>query len=325
MTPIMAAAIEGAAPGHVAELRDDASLYSSDLAILSEESQRWDLLKIDAPDAWPIVSGGENVVIAVLDTGIDDTCAALKDKVIDHVNFTNSGEFDVRGHGTFVAGIIAAGAENKNSPGLAYNARLLDVKVAEDDGTTDAKKVAKGIIWAVNRGANVINISIVIDQGYPLLEFAVDYAWQKGCVIVAAAGNGASYTPVYPAAYANVIAVAASDKNDDLARWSNRGDWVDVDAPGVNIYSTLPYNRFGTKNGSSFSTALVSGEAALLFTRTMDINNDGLLNNEVCNNILNNCDLTQGVENNRKRINVYDAARAADIIREMLMAKGEEE
>jgi thermitase len=174
------------------------------------------------------------------------------------------------------------------------------------------------VIWAANHGAQVINISVAITAEYPLLEFAVDYAWKKGCVIVAAAGNCASFTPVYPAAYANVIAVAGSDKNDDLARWSNRGDWVDVEAPGVDIYSTLPGNKFVSKNGSSFSTALVSGEAALLFTRTLDIDNDSLVNQEVCNNILNNCDVAQGVENTRKRINVYDGAKAADIIREML-------
>lgn len=239
----------------------------------------------------------------------------MKGKVVDRVNFTSSGGLDVRGHGTFVAGIIAAGADNPGSPGLAYEAKLLDVKVAGDDGSTDARKVADGIIWAANRGAQVINISIVIDQQYAPLELAVDYAWKKGCVIVAAAGNGASSSPVYPAAYANVIAVAASDKNDDLANWSNRGDWVDVHAPGVDIYSTIPGNKYGTKNGTSFSTALVSGEAALLFTKAIDINNNSLFNDEVSNTILNNCDVTQGLENTLKRINVYDAAKAADIIR----------
>ncbi len=318
MTPIMAAAVGTAVPGHVAELRDDASVYITDLPILNQQSIRWDLLKINAPDAWPMVSGGEDVLIAVLDTGIDDTNAALKGKVVDRVNFTSSGDLDVRGHGTFVAGIIAAGAENPGSPGLAYKAKLLDVKVADDNGNTDARKVAEGIIWAANRGAQVINISIVIDQKYTPLEFAVDYAWKKGCVIVAAAGNGASCSPVYPAAYANVIAVASSDKNDDLAKWSNRGDWVDVDAPGVDIYSAIPGNKYGTKNGTSFSTALVSGEAALLFNQALDINNDGLLNDEVSTTILKNCDVTQGLENSCKRIDVYAAAKAADMIREML-------
>jgi len=315
MNAVMPVAVESAAPGYIAELRDNTSPYTADLPILNQESLRWDLLKIDAPDAWPMVSGGEDVLIAVLDTGIDDTNTALKGKVVDRVNFTSSGDFDVRGHGTFVAGIIAAGADNAGSSGLAYKAKLLDVKVAGDDGSTDARKVADGIIWAANRGAQVINISIVIDQQYAPLELAVDYAWKKGCVIVAAAGNGASSSPVYPAAYANVIAVAASDKNDDLAKWSNCGDWVDVEAPGVDIYSTLPGNKFGSKNGTSFSTALVSGEAALLFTKAIDINNNSLFNDEVSNTILNNCDVTQGLENTLKRINVYDAAKAADIIR----------
>jgi thermitase len=318
MTPIMAAAVENAKPGYLAEISDASSLYKSDVLALSHESMRWDLLKIQAQYAWPLVSGGEDVLIAVLDTGIDDSIEALKGKVVERMNFSGSPDFDQRGHGTFVAGLIAATADNALCPGLAYNARLLDIKVAKDDGSTDAGKVARGVIWAANHGAEVINISVVINEPYPLLEFAVDYAWKKGCVIVAAAGNGASFTPVYPAKYANVLAVAASDKYDDLARWSNRGDWVDVDAPGVDIYSTLPGNKYGIKNGSSFSAALVSGEAALLFTRTKDLNNDSFANDEVYQTILNNCDVSRGGQSEIKRINVYNAARAADIIRGIL-------
>ncbi len=312
---VLPPADDRATPGYIAEI-------GGTTAVLNQETLRWDLLQIEAQKGWSIVTGGKDVLVAVLDTGIDDTHAALAGKVEGRVNFTNSPAADVQGHGTFIAGIIAAGAENPGCPGLAYNAKLLDVKVAEDNGSTDAKKVAQGIIWAANHGAEVINISIVINQEYPLLEYAVDYAWEKGCVIVASAGNRATTTPVYPAAYANVIAVAASDKNDDLARWSNTGKWVDVDAPGTEIYSTLPGNKYGTKSGSSFSAALVSGEAALLFTRAIDVDNDGLLNNEISTNILNNCDVIQGLENTRKRINVYDAAKAADIIREMLTVTG---
>ena len=311
---VMPAAVENAAPGYIAELHDETS---AGLPVLSHETLRWDLLKIEAPDAWSIGNGGKDVLVAVLDTGIDDTHPALAGKVVDRVNFTNSPAADIQGHGTFVAGIIAAAAENTTSSGLAYNARLLDVKVVEDDGSTDAKKLARGIIWAADHNANVINISIVINQKYPSLESAVNYAWKKGCVLVAAAGNNASNTPVYPAAYANVIAVAASDKNDDLASWSNNGDWVDVDAPGAAICSTLPGNKYGYKNGTSFSTALVSGEAALLFTQPIGINKDMLTNDEVGNTIINNCDVTQGLANPRQRINVYNAAIAADKIYEM--------
>ncbi len=324
MTPIMSVAVQNSATGNIAEIRDDTSSVTADMPRLNQGSMRWDLLKIDAPDAWPIVSGGQNVLIAVLDTGIDDSNLALKGKVVDRVNFTDSSDIDVRGHGTFVAGIIAGTAENSGSPGLAYGARLLDVKVAGDDGITDARKVAHGIIWAANRGARVINISIVINQQYPLLEYAADYAWKKGCLLVAAAGNEASTEPVYPAAYPNVIAVAGSDKNDNLASWSNHGDWVGVDAPGVEIYSALPGNKYAYKNGSSFSAALVSGEAALLFAGTMD-GKKSLTNDEVRSTILNNCDVVPGPEITCERINVYDAAKAADIIREMLTITGGED
>jgi thermitase len=323
MTPIITARIDSVNSGCIAELRDTAPSNATDFPILSQDSLRWDLLRIQAQEAWAIVSGGEDVLIAVLDTGIDDTNASLKGKVADRVNFTNSQDFDQNGHGTFIASIIASTAENTSSPGLAFSARLLDVKVAEDDGSTDAGKVAKGVNWATDHGAQVINISIIINQSYPPLESAVDYAWKKGCVIVAAAGNCAASTPVYPAAYDNVIAVAASDKNDGLTCWSNRGDWVDVDAPGVNIYSTLPGNKFSYKTGSSFAAALVAGEAALLFTMTADIDNELLINDEVKNNILNNCDVTQGLENTRKRINVYDAVKAADSICETLILNEE--
>jgi thermitase len=313
MTPVMFAAVESAPSGYIAEV-GNSSLASgiSDLPMLSHDSLRWDLIKIGAPSAWLVVSGGSDVLIAVLDTGIDDTNTSLKAKVTDRVNFSNSQGLDVRGHGTFIASLIASSLENSASPGLAYNARLLDVKVAEDDGSTDAKKVAEGIVWAVDHGAQVINISIVINQSYPPLEQAIEYAWQNGCVIVAAAGNQASSVPVYPAAYDHVIAVAASDKTDSLASWSNRGKWVDVEAPGVSIYSMLPGNCYAFKNGSSFSSALVSGEAALLINKSMDVDQDGTVNDEVTSLIENNCDFA--ADENSKRIDVYDAARAADIL-----------
>jgi thermitase len=316
MTPIMASAVYNLSPGCVADYNSNTSIM--DIPLRSLESERWDLLQIKAPDAWNLTDGGQNVVVAVLDTGIDADHPALRGKVIDHVSFTTSGGFDTqRGHGTHVAGLIAAEIENNNR-GLAYNARLLDVKVAENDGTTDAAKVARGIFWAVDHGARVINVSLVISQPYAFLESAVKYAWNKGCVIIAAAGNSGLSTQAYPAAYPHVIAVAATDKTDALARWSNRGDWVDVSAPGVDILSTLPDNKYGIRSGSSFSSALVSGEAALLFARVADWNDNGGLNDEVENAITGNCDPVAGQSGPQKRINVYNAALTADLISGML-------
>ena len=222
-------------------------------------------------------------MVALLDTGIDADHPDLKNKVLEKVSFTTSIGLDrERGHGTHIAGIIAGTADSSGVAGVAYNCSLLDVKVAENDGTSNAQKVTQGIIWAVDHGAKIINVSIVINKTYPLLEFAVDYAWNSGCIIVAAAGNNFSSAPVYPAAYPHVISVAATDKADLLAKWANHGDWVDIAAPGVDIYSTLPDNGFGLKSGSSFSAALVSGEAALLYPKAIDINGDGQVNDEVC-------------------------------------------
>ncbi len=310
LTPTMSAAVDTLVTGFIAD-RDanDAQPDSSDFPVLNSESPRWDLLQIKAPEAWPVVSGGKDVVVAVLDTGIDAENYDLKNKVIDKTNFTSSAGIDIaRGHGTAIAGIIAGAADNAGISGLAYNSLLLDVKVAENDGTTDALKVAKGIIWAVDHGAKIINVSIVINKPYPLLEFAADYAWKKDCLIVAAAGNTCSYDPVFPAAYPHVISVAASDKADLLARWSNRGEWVNIAAPGVDIYSTLPGNAFGYKNGSSFSSALVSEEAALLYMRAADLDDDGRVNDEVSDMILTNSDKLETSDYPDQRINVYKAA-----------------
>jgi thermitase len=113
------------------------------------------------------------------------------------------------------------------------------------------------------------------------LEKAINYAWAKGVVVVAAAGSNRGMQLTYPASYENCIAVTATMQDDTLAPLSNYGDWVDVAAPGFDIYSTLPGNNYGYKSGTSFATAYVSGLAALLFDITADINGNGRLNDEI--------------------------------------------
>ena len=120
-----------------------------------------------------------------------------------------------------------------------------------------------------------------LEEYSPQLEDAVRYAWSRGAVIVAVAGNSGSELPVYPALFENCIAVTALRQDGTLAPLSNHGDWVDIAAPGFNIYSTLPDNGYGYKSGTSFATAYVSGLAALLFTVVSDNNYDGRLNDEV--------------------------------------------
>jgi len=216
--------------------------------------------------------------VAILDTGIDRDHEDLKGLIIAEADFTDSsGPNDIYGHGTHVAGIIAA----ENEDGGIIGCQLLNCKVADNVGRCQAEALARGIIWAVNNGAKVINISIEIREPSPQLEEAVNYAWNEGAVIVAAAGNEGNQLPVYPAYYKNCIAVAATKQDGKLAPLSNYGDWVDVAAPGYNIYSTLPDNDYGYKTGTSFATAYVSGIAALLFNVVTDTNGDGRLNDEV--------------------------------------------
>lgn len=277
-------------------------------------------MRIQAPEAWLLVDGGESVLIAVLDTGIDDTHPSLRGKIVDRVNFTQSGSGDINGHGTHIAGIIASANKDGNPPSLSYNSKLLDVKVAEDSGFTDAAKIAKGIIWAADHGAAVINMSLVINRDDPSLESAVSYAWGKGCILVAAAGNDFSSKPVYPAAYPAVLSVGASDRNDNPTKWSNRGDWVDVMAPGVDIYSTFLSGGYIYKSGTSVSAALVSGEVALIFMATRDTNGNGQINDEILETILSTCDRLPG-QTSTGRINVFRATEST-ITRHSLCQSG---
>ena len=245
--------------------------------------EQWALSQIQMSKLWQITPGNSEILVAVLDTGIDQNHEDLKGKVAIEINFTDSlTPGDVYGHGTHIAGIIAANSDNGiGIVGMAPESQLINVKIADDKGRCQASAVAKGIIWAVNNGANVINISVELEKPSLELESAVNYAWSQGVVIVTAAGNEGSQSPVYPACYENCIAVAATRQDDTLAPLSNYGDWVDVAAPGFNIYSTLPDNSYGYKSGTSFASAYVSGLAALLFSVVTDTNGDGRLNDEV--------------------------------------------
>ena len=253
--------------------------------------KQWALDKINAFQLWQMAPVTEAVVVAILDTGIDPDHQDLNGLIMAEANFTDSSSpADSYGHGTHVAGIIAANINNGvGIAGVAPESRLLNVKVADDKGRCSASVVAQAVIWAVDNGASVINISLELREPSSELENAVNYAWNKGAVIVAAAGNDASQIPVYPAYYKNSIAVAATKQDDNLAPLSNHGDWVDVAAPGVNIYSILPGNSYGYETGTSFAAGYVSGLAALLFSIVTDTNGDGMVNDEVRATIETGC------------------------------------
>jgi thermitase len=253
---------------------------------------QWGLTKIEAAQSWEITNGSSSINIAIVDTGVDLDHPDLADKLISNINLTNFGNpDDVYGHGTHVAGIAAAITNNGiGVAGLGCTATIMNVKVLDDNGMGAYSWIVSGIIWAADHGAEIINMSLGGSYASSALEDAINYAWSKGVVIVAAAGNNGDTTPMYPAYYTNCIAVAATDVNDARASWSNYGDWVDVAAPGASIYSTLKNNSYGYMSGTSMASPHVAGLAALVFTTVSDTNGDGKLNDEVRSQIEATCD-----------------------------------
>lgn len=261
---------------------------------------------IDVPEAWSLTTGNPDIAIAILDTGIDQDHPDLDDKVAANVNFTTSGtEDDLYGHGTHVAGIAAAETNNAwGVAGVGYNSSLLNVKVLGDDGSGYYSWIADGIIWAADNGARVINMSLGSGQKSSTLEAAVKYAWNKGVVLVAAAGNSNNPSRTYPAYYGNCISVAATNNNDTKASFSSYGSWVDVAAPGENIYSTFPNHTFSLQtkygranhydfgSGTSMSTPHVAGIAALVWALE-----PGLSNQEIRSRIEQTSDPVSGTGN----------------------------
>lgn len=234
---------------------------------------------VDAVEAWAVTTGS-GIKVAVLDSGVANDNNDITPRVVARANFTTgvSGD-DKYGHGTHMAGHVAATADNTEGvAGVCPGCTVLDGKVLNDSGVGSSSSLANGINWSVSNGAKVINMSLGV-RSSRTLESAVNNAWTKGSVLVAAAGNGGNQTKIYPGAYPNVIAVAATDNNDAKASFSTYGaGWVDIAAPGVNVYSTFPNHTFvlGTQNnrsqgydvgnGTSVSSAIVSATAALVWS-----------------------------------------------------------
>jgi thermitase len=253
---------------------------------------QWALTIVEAPQAWEVTTGSPSVNIAILDTGVDQDHPDLAEKIVSNINFTTSPTADdVHGHGTHVAGIAAAITNNGlGVAGLGYDSTIMNVKVLGDTGWGTYGGLAAGIIWAADNGAEVISMSLGAFVYSSTLEDAVDYAWSKGVVLVAAAGNYGSTDPFYPAAHANCMAVAATNPDDDRPDYSNYGDWVDVGAPGTSIYSTYKDNSYRYGAGTSMAAPHVAGLAGLVFTTVSDTKGDGKLNDEVRSRIEATCD-----------------------------------
>ena len=234
-------------------------------------SEQWYLPSISAPAAWDVTVGSNQVTIAIIDTGVDYTHADLASKCVAGYNFVghNNNPMDDHGHGTHVAGIAAAiGNNGTGVAGVDWSARIMPIKVLNSQGSGYDSDVASGIRYAADHGAQVINMSLGSSEYSYTLEEAVNYAFNKGVTIVAAAGNDDGAVG-YPAACPHVIAVGALDSSDRLASFSNRGSDLDLTAPGVNILSTVP-GGYQKMSGTSMASPVVTGCASLVLASYPD-------------------------------------------------------
>ncbi|GAB4114355.1 MAG: S8 family peptidase [Roseiflexaceae bacterium] len=243
--------------------------------------QQWALRNIQAFEAWDITTGGQ-ITIAILDTGVSDSHPDLRGRVLDGYDFFNRdpNADDDEGHGTYTAGVAAAEGNNgEGIAGVCWSCRILPVKVLGSFGQGDDATIAEGIRWAVDQGARIISMSLGGDEDTQVLREAVQYATQRGALLIAASGNGQAdgNKPAYPAAYPEVLAVSATDGSDTITGFSTYGDFVDISAPGVGVWSTGwvdGRDTYVAANGTSAACPYVAGAAALIWTLRPDLNAD---------------------------------------------------
>ncbi|HEX5540326.1 MAG TPA: type VII secretion-associated serine protease mycosin [Micromonospora sp.] len=248
----------------------------------------WPLRRLDPHSVWPLTQG-EGVVVAVIDSGVSANHPALAGQVLPGRDYNlpeHGGRCDEVGHGTLIAGIIA-GRPGTGAPfsGIAPKAQILPVRVLRDaEHTRDESlpdTIAAAIRWAVDNGADVINLSLETTIPTEALANAVAYARERDVVLVAAAGNQKAdqqrHLPAYPAGYQSVIAVAGIDEQGQHVDTSISGDYIDVAAPGLEIQGPAPQGKgYRTETGTSYATAYVSGVAALIRARHPNLSADAV-------------------------------------------------
>jgi len=223
---------------------------------------QWHLPKIQAPASWDY-SRADNIVVAILDTGVDRSHPDLAGKLLPGWNAVDGGSdtSDINGHGTAVAGTAAAATDNADGvAGVAWNAAILPVRITNSsDGYAYWSDIARGLNWAANQGADVANISYGVSSSSTVAS-AAQYMRGKGGLVVVAGGND-GVDPGY-ADNPYLISVSATDSNDAKASWSNYGAFIDVAAPGVSIQTTSRGGSYGNWSGTSFASPVTAGVVA---------------------------------------------------------------
>ncbi|PYS11274.1 MAG: hypothetical protein DMG17_22970, partial [Acidobacteria bacterium] len=263
-------AITKSLTGDAAVLRVEESLTRKWQGVPSDPyyANQWALPKVAWDQVYGNVSPQFLTNVAILDTGVDASHPDLigsigpGTSIIDDSN----GVTDANGHGTWLAGIVAARTNNLlGVAGVAFDhVQIMPVKVLDADGLGQDSDIIAGVVWAADNGASVILMAFSNPGFSQSLQDAIDYAWSKNVVLVAAAGNDGSNTPTFPAGDKGVMGISATDQNDNLAATSNYGSSVFLAAPGVNILGTYTGQSYVTWSGTSASAAMVAGSAALM-------------------------------------------------------------
>jgi type VII secretion-associated serine protease mycosin len=241
-------------------------------------AQQWGIFAIGADRVWATTTG-IGVIVAVVDSG-SGPHPDLAENLLPGRSFfglvesQDGSDIDASGHGTHVAGIIASAANNGiGGSGVAPNAQLLPIKVLDQAGQGDARDVAAGVRYAADNGAKVINLSLGGATESSSLTQAITYANDKGALVVAAAGNGgANDKPKWPASLDLTLAVTAVDQSNGATSFDQRGEYIDIAAPGTGIVSTVK-GDYGASSGTSMAAGFVAGAAALLFAAEPRVTN----------------------------------------------------
>ena len=256
------------------ELFDDTTESETDYS-----SQKWDLEMINAFRAYDVGCRGQGVRVAVIDSGINSHVDLVNNICDGYCYLTNTQIVtDNIGHGTFVSGLIGAEANGFGINGVAPEVSVVPLKCFDTDVTTRVSTICTALYDAVDEyDCEIINMSLGLTQYSSALEEAVDYALEKGVTVVCAVGNKGTDTLYYPAAFDGVIGVGAVDENGDIASFSQHNESVFVTAPGKGVLSTSNTGGYTTKNGTSFSTPLVSGLVAVMLNVDSELSNDEIM------------------------------------------------